>query len=193
MTRHSVSAFASTLIVAVGTSCALPTAAFAQQRAADGVTHQRRRAAAVLDVLAVRDRSGHRPVRRRGDDARAVRRPRGAARARRRRRRLHAGVDDGRVRAARTGPAGEGRRAASGARATAGRRRAARVAAGRHHRHEGPLRRAHRQAEQRLGRQPAGQELHRAGQHHGRPRSASTRWRRRSRPPKAPACRWPSA
>ena len=38
MTRHSVPAFASALIVAVGTSFALPTLAFAQHRAPDGVT-----------------------------------------------------------------------------------------------------------------------------------------------------------
>ena len=81
--------------------------ALAQQRAADGVTinddgnpH--------IDVLAVRDRSGHRPVGRKRDDARAVCRPRRPARARRRRRRLHAGVDDGRVRT--EGPRFDGER-----------------------------------------------------------------------------------
>ena len=64
---------------------------------------------AVLHVLAVRDRSRHRPVGRGGDHARALRRPRGAVGARRRRRRVHAGLDDGRVRRARARPDGQGR------------------------------------------------------------------------------------
>ena len=127
------------------------------------------------------------------DHARAVRRPRRAARARRRRRRLHAGLDDGRVRTARARPAGQGRRAAGGARAAAGRRSAARVAAGRRDRHEGPRGRAHRQEQRQLGRQPAGAELHRAGQHHGRSGGRRGRGARRSRRPTAPACRSPSA
>ncbi len=133
--------------------------------------HQRRRQPAVFDVLTMRDRSGHRTIRRRRDHARAVCGPRRAARARRHRRRLHAGVDRGRIRTARTRPDGEGRRANGRDRAAAVRRPAARVASARHDRHEGPLGRAHRQGQRQLGRLEAGAELHRAGQHHGRPRS----------------------
>ena len=55
--------------------------------------------------------------------------------------------------------------------AVARRRSAARIASGRRHRHEGPQRRTHGQEQRQLGWQPPGEELHRAGQHHGRARS----------------------
>ena len=75
--------------------------------------------------------------------------------------------------------------------AAAVRRSAARIAAGRRDRHERPLGGAHRQGQRQLGGQPAGPELHGAGQHHGRPRGRrSGRGDVRSRP-RAPA--WPLA
>ena len=160
--RHVISG----MLLAAGLGIASPAAA--QPRAADGVTINDEGQPQVLDLLALRDRSGDRPVRRGGDDARAVRRPRGAVGARRRRRRLHPGLDRRRVRPARPRPDGQGRRAAGGAVAAARRRQRAGIATGGRHRHEGARRGAHRQAERQLGRQPAGEELHRAGEHHGR-------------------------
>ena len=58
---------------------------------------------------------------------------------------------------------------------------------------KGRVGRAHRQGQRQLGRLEAGAELHRAGQHHGRPRSGGGGGRAPSNRWKAPACRSPSA
>ena len=105
--RHLTPQF--TRILVLGAMLVVPAVSAGQQRAADGVTINDEGQPQVLDILALRDRPGDGAVRRGGDDAGPVRGTGGAARARWCRRRVHAGVDDGGVRTARTRSDREGR------------------------------------------------------------------------------------
>ena len=178
----------------VAASVALPTAAWAQLRAADGVTLNdeglpQYSTFSLCAIDPATGQSGAAVTTRVPFVGRAVPHVRAGIGAV-----CTQASTDGRVRAARAGScwprASSRRRCCSSCCPTDAQRESRQVGV---INMKGRRRRAHRQEQRQLGWQPAGPELHGAGQHHGRPRS-----RRRGRGDvridrRARACRSPSA
>ena len=168
MTRPFVPALASVFVAVLVASCALPTVAFAQHRAPDGVTinEEGQPQSSTFSLCAIdpaTGQSGAAVTTRVPFVGRAVPWARAGIGAvcTQASTMVEYGVRGLDLMAQGVEPQRRHRAAPEG-------RRGARIAAARDDRHEGPLRRAHRQEQRRLGRQPAGRELHGAGEHHGR-------------------------